>query len=82
MGKSVIKNPSRYVFYKFDQIIEKKNFFHFSPKLGPKKQECEKTSKIRVFLTSKGSSGRQKFLAGKKISQKSAKMYIFQLIKS
>ena len=80
-SKSFIKNPFRYVFYKFDQIFEKKFFFHFSPKLAPKKQECQKTSKIRFFLTSEGSSDRQKFLDGKKISQKSAKMYIFKLIK-
>ena len=33
-GKPFIKNPSRYVFYKFDQIFEKKFFFHFSPKLA------------------------------------------------
>ena len=28
-GKSLIKNPSRYVYYKFDQIFEKKFFFIF-----------------------------------------------------
>ena len=80
-GGYLIKNPSRYVFYKLDQIFKKKQIFHFSPKLASKKQECQKSPKICLFLTSKRSTGRQKFLAGKKISQKSANMYIFKLIK-
>ena len=78
LAKSVIKNPPRYFFFNLIKFSKKKRFLQILTKNDTFLNFLVKNLKNQGFLTSKGSTGRQKFVAVKKIGEKSAKAYIFE----